>query len=88
MRPQALECTRLVLLHEPAVANHIGSHNGCKLALHSNSTRAKTIKPFALQCYAKRQTKASPVRFKSPSSGDVRSMSGLGFESCRQMRRD
>jgi hypothetical protein len=37
MCPQALERARFVLLHEPAVADYVGSHNGGELALHSST---------------------------------------------------
>ena len=33
MRPEPRECIRLILLHEPAVADHIGGKDGGKVAL-------------------------------------------------------
>src|SRR5262245_18360994 len=65
MRPQAFECALLVLLHEPAIADYIGSYDGRELALHSNSNLSDNDETAARQCYAKRPTKASPVRVRS-----------------------
>src|SRR5262245_43570081 len=36
MSLQTSECVRLVLRHEPAVADHIGGKNGHQLAFHSS----------------------------------------------------
>ena len=35
--PQTFERTRFVLLHEPAVTDHVGGKNGRKLAFHGTS---------------------------------------------------
>src|SRR5215467_4127189 len=45
MRPQALERAHLILLHEPAVAGHVGSHDGGELAIHNSTTGGSMIKP-------------------------------------------
>ena len=42
MCPQALERADLVLLHEPAVPDHVGSHDGGELALHSGTIERET----------------------------------------------
>jgi hypothetical protein len=43
MCPQALEGARFILLHEPAVPDHIGGQDGGELAVHNSTTWARTI---------------------------------------------